>query len=108
MGGRATTLKSAQVMGLTCGALRVRCRHAKNPRKTAISGSGAAPGAAPSAENGPHPADLDPLTDGLRAALLAIPEAERGAVVAHVEALADMSPARRAALLTLTGDAGLA
>ena len=40
--------------------------------------------------------------DALAAALAAIPEAERATVVAHVAALAGMSPARRAALLTLT------
>jgi len=40
----------------------------------------------------------------LAAALAAIPEAERAAVVAHVEALAGMSPAKRAAWLTLTDD----
>ena len=39
--------------------------------------------------------------DVLAVALAAIPETEQAAVVAHVQALAVMTPAKRAALLTL-------
>jgi len=39
--------------------------------------------------------------DALAVALAAIPETEQAAVVAHVQALAVMTPAKRAALLTL-------
>ncbi len=44
----------------------------------------------------------NPDLDGLADALNAIPEAERAAVVDHINALARMSPGRRAAILTLT------
>jgi hypothetical protein len=42
----------------------------------------------------------------LAEAMARLPEAERAAVLAHVEALAAMSPARRAALLTLAAGEG--
>ncbi|MEX0776438.1 MAG: hypothetical protein WD042_12105 [Phycisphaeraceae bacterium] len=42
------------------------------------------------------------LADALADALAALPEADRAAVVAHVAALAKLSPGKRAAMLTLT------
>lgn len=46
--------------------------------------------------------NADPLAADLADALSALPEADRLAVVAHVRALAKLSPAKRLALLTLT------
>jgi len=45
-----------------------------------------------------------PDSESLAAALAAIPEAERAAVVDHVAALARMSAAKRGAVLLLTGE----
>ena len=43
-----------------------------------------------------------PDVEALTAALEALPQSERAAVVAHVKILSQLSPSRRAALLTLT------
>ena len=58
-----------------------------------------APGAA-------HGAALDAYLDALATAFDALPEDDLAAVVAHVQAVAAMSPVKRAAVLTLTKPEG--
>ncbi|MCC6581438.1 MAG: hypothetical protein IT440_13455, partial [Phycisphaeraceae bacterium] len=53
------------------------------------------------AQNGALP-PVDPDIKALADALDALPESDRAAVVEHVRALIAMTPAKRAALLTLT------
>ena len=48
------------------------------------------------------PNDSPDSADALRGILMALPPNERPAVVRHIQALAAMTPAKRAALLTLT------
>jgi len=61
----------------------------------------------PTPEPSPKPSSaptgpVDPLADRLRLALAGLPEADRLAVVQHVESLTRLSAAKRQAVLTLT------
>ncbi len=74
------------------------------------AGDGASSAADGSCEDGPEGVDGDlsgPAADVRRiaAALEALPADEREAVAEHVEALAKLSPKRRAAILALTAEA---
>ena len=72
-------------------------REEEKPGENATSQKRAAPGAARHGDNegARELASFTAVLDGL-------PEAERSAVMDHVKALSELSPAKRAAILTLT------
>ena len=77
-------------------------KSAYEPSSEAVNGDSSdrvAPGAA-------RGAALDAYLDALATAFDALPEDDLAAVVAHVQAVASMSPGKRAALLTLTKPEG--
>ncbi|QNN24305.1 hypothetical protein HED60_19195 [Planctomycetales bacterium ZRK34] len=56
------------------------------------------------APDGAHSDENAPYLAQIHAALNTLDEADRAAIAEHVEALAKLSPAKRAAILTLTGE----
>jgi len=68
---------------------------AHSSANTPVSDRGGAESGAPGAPN-PH-------SEAIADALADLPQAERSAVVEHIRRLAELSPAKRRAILTLTG-----
>ena len=84
--------------------LRIRSPQgiSEKPEKNKDSRKRAAPGAAPSAEDGPDAPRLTALAD----ALAALPEADRPATMKHLTALAKLGPQKLAAIRALMDGSG--